>query len=311
MRAGAVVPVGPGSLELGRLDDLVESLRVFVPDLDALVLVDDAPTPRGLERHVDWDDERLDVLRPPTAPRSEHAHDRMAAGTLTFLAWLAAEGRVDYLVKLDTDALVIGDFRPSLEDAIARRPEVGVWGAYRENRLGGERRDFSPFKLPIQLARLPVRPRRSLDGRGRLRAEQALAGPAGRARRFLVDALAAARRHGYDLGEHCLGGSYAVTLAAALRMGERGYLDDPLASYRTRLGEDVVLGILTRACGLELGSLVDPGEAFAVKFRGLLAEPEDLIGAGHAIVHSLKGHPRSDERQLRAAFARARVREEV
>jgi hypothetical protein len=304
MRAGVVIPVGPGELELERLADTVESLRAHVPDLDLLVLVDDGDEPRGLEHGAGWDESRLVALRPPRGVRSSHMHDRMAAGTLTFLSWLATHDRVDYLVKLDTDALLIGDFRPSLEAAIGDRPDVGVWGAYRENVDGGEQRDFSMFALPLRLARLPLRLRRS--GELPLSIEQAVTGPAARSRRFVRAAVAAAERNGYESGEHCLGGSYAVTRAAARRMRERGWLRDAHATHRTHLAEDVVLGLLARASGLELASLVAPGEAFAVKFRGLLAEPDELISRGHAIVHSVKDDGRRSESETRALFRAAR-----
>jgi hypothetical protein len=302
MRAGVAIPVGPSPVELVRLDDLLASLRAHVPDLEVVVLIDDGDEPRDLAGLTGIDRSRLVVLRPPRTPRSPYPHDRMAAGTLTFLSWLATADRVDYLVKLDTDALAIGDFRPSLERAIARRPEVGVWGAHRENTKGGEPRDFS---LPLRMARLPLRVR--TGGGRRIEFEQALTGHAAGVRRFVRSALAAAERNGYETGEHCLGGAYAVTGTAARRMREQGWLRDPLATYRAQLPEDVVVGLLARATGAELGSLVGPGEAFAVKFQGLLAEPDELIARGHAIVHSVKDHEGCHEAELRSHFRRART----
>jgi hypothetical protein len=306
-----VVPIGPGEHELPRVRDLLDSLRAFTPDLDVLVLVDDAPADRRLAEHVDWDPERLVVLRPPQSPRSAHPHDCMTAGTLTFLRWLASERQVDYLVKLDTDALAIGDFRPSIERAMTERPEVGVLGAYRQNEAGGDARDFSMFRWPLRIARLPLRPRFRTGARHGVTLEPAVVGQRGRARRFVSAALASARRNGYELGEHCLGGAYVVTLAAAAQMHELGLLDDPLATYDTRLGEDVVVGLLARAAGFGLASLVGSGEAFAVKFCGLLAPPDALVARGHAIVHSVKDHDGASEDELRAAFASARQREPV
>lgn len=216
------------------------------------------------------------------------------------MRWLA-KAQVDYLVKLDTDALAINDFRPSLERAIRARPEVGVWGAYRENEIGGEARDFGPAARPLLFACLPLRPRR-----GPLRLEQALIGRRAVSRRFLRRALREARRNGYKLGEHCLGGSYAVTHDAAAAMLRRGYLDDALATYGCNVNEDAVVSLLARACGFELGSLVAPGEAFAVKHRGLLAEPEELERRGNAIVHSVKADGPDGERDLRARFSALR-----
>jgi hypothetical protein len=146
-----------------------------------------------------------------------------------------------------------------------------------------------------------------LDGPRRAPAlEQAIAGPAAPGRRYVRSAIASARAHGYETGEHCLGGAYAVTTSAAQRLRAMGWLGDPLATYGTRLPDDVVLGLLARASGLELCSLVGPGEAFAVKFQGLIAEPEELISRGHAIVHSVKDHDGRSEAVLRSRFRQVR-----
>jgi hypothetical protein len=303
VQAAVAVPVGPDARELDRLKDLVDSLRAHVPTLAAIALVDDAPVPRPLEDAVGWRDPELVVLRTPKAAAAVSVNDAHAAGTLTLLRWLAAQDRADYLVKLDTDSLVIADFRPSIERAMRREPHVGVWGAYRENEPGGGRRDFSYWRGPLRKAIAPAR----LRLRGRVPVlEQAVTGRAARSRRFVRSVLRDAGRNGYELGEHCLGAAYAVTAQAARRMSERGYLDDPLSPYRTRLGEDVVVGMLVRACGLRLGSLVARGEAFALRHRGLLAEPDELAARGHAVIHSVKTHPTISEPELRTHFGRRR-----
>lgn len=300
-RAAVGIPVGPAEDEIERVRDLADSLRCHVPGLPTVVLVDDGPADRDLREALDWSGPEIVVLRPPRPPRRAAANDAHVAGTLTTLAWLAGAGRADYLVKLDTDALVIADFRPSIESAIRREPDVGLWGAHRENEIGGGERDFGYWRRPISKAGAPLRVRLA----GRLPAvEQALVGPKGRGRRFVRRLHTDALTGGYETGEHCLGGAYAVTAEAARRMRERGYLDDPLATYGTRLGEDVVLGMLVRACGLRLGSLVAPGEAFALRHRGLLAEPAQLVQRGHAVVHSVKGHR---EAELRGQFRRLRT----
>ena len=41
--------------------------------------------------------------------------------------------------------------------------------------------------------------------------------------------------------------------------------------------------------------------------RGLLADPDELVTRGHAIVHSVKDHGGANERRLRAEFRAARA----
>jgi hypothetical protein len=224
----------------------------------------------------------------------------MTAGSLIALRWLA-ESDVDYIVRLDTDALIIGDYRPSIHSAISGSPEVGVWGAYTRNEVGGDPRDFSHFRRMLWHAALPVRPRRG--GSAGLQLEQALIGQTGRARTFLTGAMRDARRHGYQPGEHCLGGAYAVTRLVARQMRDAHYLDDPLVTTTLRMGEDVMVCLLASATGFKLGSLVAPGEAFAVKHHGLLAAPADLEARGHAVIHSVKDDERHSEAAIRGFFA--------
>jgi len=305
LRAGIVVPVGPGRQELERLSDLLDSVLCCGPGLDALVVIDDGEEPRDLLALVPPGLPEPVVLRPPKPRRPGHVFDAMTAGTLSFAAWLARADAADYLVKLDTDALLIGDFRPSLSGAIARQPDVGVWGAHRFNRPGTAPRDFTVWHRPLRRALAPValQPHRWRRFPG---LHVAVHGRALRTRQFLRAAMSEADRHGYQRGEHCLGGAYAVTATAARAMLARGYLDDPLCTVGSGLGEDVVLGLLARAAGLRLDSLVGPGEAFAVRYRGLLASPEQLVAAGHAIVHSVKDSPYGTEAELRTRFRELR-----
>jgi len=185
-----VIPTGPGDRELERLTDLVESIRAWAPS-ETVVIVDDAPEPRPIRELVP----HAIVLRPPR-PTEGHPHDHMTAGSLIALRWLA-ESDVDYIVRLDTDALIIGDYRPSIHSAISGSPEVGVWGAYTRNEVGGDPRDFSHFRRMLWHAALPVRPRRG--GSAGLQLEQALIGQTGRARTFLTGAMRDARSRSSSL----------------------------------------------------------------------------------------------------------------
>jgi hypothetical protein len=115
-----------------------------------------------------------------------------------------------------------------------------------------------------------------------------------------------AGRHGYRLGEHCLGGAYAVSAPAARALAGAGVLEDPLITVGTELGEDVVLGLLVRAAGFGLTSLVDLGDPFALRHEGLPAPPAQLVAQGYAIVHSVKFADPGHERRVRAEFAALR-----
>lgn len=299
MRFAVAVPVGPHPRELGRLTSLIESVRSNVGDDGHLVLIDDRDLSGDLAGLVDWDPRKLDVLNAPQLGPNARVNDRMTASTLTFLRWLSASD-CHYAVKLDTDALVIGDFRPRLAQ-VFERSLVGVCGACERNRPDGAARDLSLWRRQLLLGCSPVQMR---TGGARPYIKLALSGRAARQRQFLRDAVRRARRHGYRLGEHCLGGAYGISAQLARTLFSEGALRDPTITCGTGLGEDVVLGLITRAAGFELRTLVDPGDPFALRHQGLLDTPEQLVAGGHSIVHSLKCQAPEDEQQLREVFRR-------
>jgi hypothetical protein len=295
------IPVGPDPEDLRRLEAVTESLDANVDSSGGLVLVDDGPAGRDLLAHVAWNPEQTAVLRSPLAGSSALANDRMTASTLVFLSWLSASP-YEYALKLDTDALVIGDFRPGLEAAF-QDPALGLCGACERNVAGGALRDISLWRRQLLLACSPVQVR---TGSAPRRIGLHLSGTRARQRRFLTRAVISARRHGYRLGEHCLGGSYAVSGAAARAIQIAGDLDDPTITQGTGLSEDVILALLLRSAGFRLRSLVACGEPFALQHRGLLASPEELVAADHAVVHSLKTGDPDSERGLVESFVRLR-----
>lgn len=301
MRFAVVVPVGPDPDDPTRLKGLTESLCAHVGSTATLVLIDDSGESRELDRHVTWPDGEVIVIPAPVGVGDRLPNDRMAASTLTYLRWLAGSN-CSYAIKLDTDALVIGDFRPALERAFAD-PELGVCGACERNTADGALRDLTLWRRQLVLACFPVQPRL---GSGRPRLVLAISGRRARQRRFLRRALLCARRHGYRLGEHCLGGAYAVSARAARAATATDALADPCLTAGTGLGEDVILGLLVRAAGFRLCSLVAPGEPFALRHHGLLASPKVLVERGHTVVHSVKSPDPHVERELRETFVKLR-----
>jgi hypothetical protein len=174
---------------------------------------------------------------------------------------------------------------------------VGVLGSF-ERTCTGAPRDWSGWQRPLARVARPVRVL-PLRGRGRLPRLVFKHRPQRAAIRWV---LAAARTHGYVPGAHCLGGAYAV----APDLLHRRELLDWRPWVGTRLGEDVVLGLLCHAAGLRMAGLVDEGDPFALAWRGLPGPPPWLLERRHAIVHSVKDDPDLGEAQLRAWFRRRR-----
>jgi len=73
---------------------------------------------------------------------------------------------------------------------------------------------------------------------------------------------------------------------------------------QTRLGEDVVVGLLASAAGLRMESRTGPAEPFALAWRGLPGPPRELVSRGHSILHSVKRAHESEEQALRDELQR-------
>lgn len=264
-QAAVLLPVGPGPDEVLRAQDTAASVRCYEPGA-ALVVVDDAAEGRP----------ELSALGAVVRTRATHTGDdlygAMSAGTIAALREARA---AEVVVKLDTDALAIAPFVERVRAELG--PAVGVIGRH-DLTPSGEARDVSYWREPIvRSTRRRVRGRRAAFRRAMLRL---------------------AREHGYEWGEHCLGGAYAVAGDLVREWGDRGWLDDELAWRRTNLGEDVVVGLMCRAAGRRMAN----SDVFGTRFVGLPADPETLADSDYAIVHSVKSHPGWEEEDIRALF---------
>jgi hypothetical protein len=278
-----LIPVGPGEAEVDRLQDTVASVRAH-ESRARLVLIDDSPQPRDLDRVVpDADVVRTALWGDGGRP---DAYSAMVAGSVD---GLRAASRLEprFVLKLDTDALVIAPFAEKIAAALDDDPTLGVVGSYDRMCNGGDRgRNFGKYRLPLLRSMLPLQPYLS-DGRPRVAWR--------RDSRRIAALYRRARRSGYVTGAHCLGGSYAVS---GRMLAHDGLLDwRPFAG--TKLSEDVVVGLICHAAGLRMRSLVDAGEPFGLAHVGLPGSPGWLAGRGHSVIHSVKDADGRTEDEIR------------
>jgi hypothetical protein len=282
-----VIPVADKARELDRLGDTLESLQAHTePAMLRVVLIDDSPRPRSLDRY--WPGATIvrTELRETGVPDPRSA---MTAGTIEGLRQAGG----DFALKLDTDALVIAPFADALQSAFAADPSVGLLGAFDLAPDGGLR-DWSIWRRPIWFSRSPIRAtrragRRLPDVDLLSRAEWAKA-------RGVVRAAKA--NPSYSLGAHCLGGAYAVSS----RLFARHDLLDWRPWVLSRLPEDVVMGLLCAAAGMRMLGMTGTNEPFGLSWRGLPADPEQLAERGYSIVHSVQDSDDQAEWDLRAWF---------
>jgi hypothetical protein len=210
------------------------------------------------------------------------------------LRWVQANTDAAFLLKVDTDSLIIKPFRNRLCELFRTSPLLGMVGAYTRTPEDLER-TWEYHGLTI---RRMVRP--GFDWRHPIRslAEWRREPPPD----AVVEPIRAAMRRGYDPGEHCLGGGYAVPRTMLDRMADAGYLADPQAWMDVDMAEDVMVGMFARAVGTELANHVKPGEVFGIRYQGLPAPPAELVERDYAVIHAVKNDPNYDEATIRAFF---------
>lgn len=298
----AILPVGPSSADLERLEDLLESLWTFEPGTPLVVIIDDGGHDRKLDAKFPAPPGcRVVSIFNARGTRGIGETSGLAAGMLLALAWIERNAPVSFIVKLDTDALVIAPFAEKIDRAFSTHPEAGMAGLY-DRFCNGEPRDQTRFSKMLRKLSAPAALWRNPAARGQYLTLH-FGGRAATIRRQIRDAIS----RGYRPAEFILGGAYAISGEAIGRMMQAGYFADPWLWLGTHFSEDIVLSMYVCATGLKLLGLVAEGEPFAVQHYGLPLAPEELLARGYGIVHSLKSDARWSERELREIFRRHRA----
>ena len=292
-----LLAVGPGDVELERLRDLAESIAVYAGDVDRIQIVDDAQRPGRL----------IEAFSPALRGRVRCVANRPVRGAvgwrdgLNVAIWiglreLANAGRWSFVLKLDTDSLLIAPPRaPILQrfNCVDRPSLIGYYQGEQTVKHDGWR-IFEPYIRVMES--LVCEYRDPITGRRRIYWGL---GPRGLRRRRL---LAAARANGYTFSEHCQGGGYALHGCALELLNEKRVFNDCRLWANVAFTEDVALALTVRSAGMALGNADGRGQAFGVRYRGLAASPRELLERGNAVIHSVKSDGANQEGEVRAFF---------
>jgi glycosyltransferase involved in cell wall biosynthesis len=275
-----LIPVGPRCREEFILDTL-DSIAAHCHSGYRLIVLDDSGDGRGARIAADRGHESLATSGHGLAGG---LYRTLSAGFLE-----ALRKPFDVLLRLDTDALVAGEsFAQRAHECFVSHPRVGCLGSHRTAYAGEPR----SFEYPADRIRELLSTRKALRWRRSTR---------------LGALLLCARRHGYTLGEHVMGGIAIYSRAAVLGLARAGLLSD-VRLAATGLEEDHIFGLCLRALGFGLqgfGSAEDD-LPFGVAWCGLPAAPEDLLAAGKELIHSTRFYGDRGEAEIREIFRRAR-----
>jgi hypothetical protein len=278
-----IIPVGTLSSknQPRHIADTIESvIHYTTPDRRIVIVDNSSPLNFGISLQTMYPE--LEVIRPPV-------NYRMYGGLYKSLslALLHVHASYDFelLIKMDTDALLIG---AGLEDAalavLQANSNAGVLGNYFN--------DGVETKWP----------------RDRILAECSSVG-------WLKDRercatlryyLQQARAHGYQPGEHVLGGTAVFSPAFVDRLVQNGLLLREEIK-RSKLQEDHLFGLFCKVTGLDLIRFAIPEHPLAVVWQGLPHSPEELVRLGAKVIHSTRYWEDMNEDEIRAFFKEHRT----
>jgi hypothetical protein len=303
-----IIPVGPSAADLACGAALLWQLLHWEPTLAFCVIAEHSPIPRGLSElaFIPRSCRVVTLTSPTNAPR------RSLGGALTVrvlnaLSWVQTNTNAAFVLKIDTDALVIAPFAEAIQSFLCRTRDAGIVGTLGLS-CNPEIRAIENLALESRLLRahrlLPSMDTGSTDdgssltipGLGTVSATQL------RAFHLVRPHIAAAASHGYTTSEFCQGGAYVITRLMLDRMAEAGYLRDTEAWQHLPFSEDRVTAMYAKAVGLTIADHSKPGQPFGVNWMGLAYPPTVLAAHKYSFIHSVKNDYRFSEPMIRHYF---------
>jgi hypothetical protein len=300
---GVAICVGPGDLERSRFEDFADSLFHYEPGVARLAVVDDSLDSRQLLSRLKLPAQcKATVISNPRKGRGSGWGAGLTAAILSALRWLHDNGPLSFVLKADTDTLIVAPFASKIHTEFLARPSVGMMGSCR--KWPDRPRDFfserSIAPAMEKLLRQVTIWRRTYDKWPRL--QLGCFGKYGRIRAILRQALL----NGYILGENCLGGGYAISGATLAEMSEAGLLDEPMLWINTPCSEDVVISLYVKRVCKDFADFNGIGEPFGVSVKASPFSPEEVIKRGYSIVHSVCSCNGCKESEVRSFFSSLR-----
>jgi hypothetical protein len=300
----AFILLGPTIEDQNRILDFLESLCTYEPMVSEIVIADD--TADGFRLRSDFHLPvgcRLSVLKNPVSRRN---YNSLCVNTLMGMHYCFEAGPIDFVVKFDTDALVIAPFSAKISKMLNSNPDAGIVGLLADscNRAHAHYRAHADLRDILELTGNAVM-KLGGDVEGlqnwlklwpRARSGSTVVG----LKRF-VERFSPLRQAGFS-GEHCNGGAYVVSNELLIRMNTLGAFEDYNLWTAFPFSEDRMMGLYRALSGLRVLDYSGRDEPFGTRASGLAFSPQELLDFGHSIIHSVKNDEHWSEADIRAFF---------
>ncbi|MFV1998509.1 MAG: hypothetical protein ACC641_10925 [Acidiferrobacterales bacterium] len=296
--------VGPAPEEIGRLSDLFEAIAAHEPnnirECDLYLANDGNSDLQQLGIEVGAF-RSVNIFNNPGYGISPYVWDRQTNGTFEALRRISkAESSEPYrfLLKLDTDALVIAPFYERITAFFNAYPRAGSIGTHLHFPSGELRPgNFTMMKrIPQCMMANPVP---ELVANANNKSYQRRVNDTLPDRRSVISS---AQKNGFFASQHVQGGGYALSQSLLQKLRQRNWPSCIDMFNGTGLGEDIATAILTKAAGFELMDCNHPGELFGVWFQELRLTLQDIVERNYAVIHSIKTFDTQSEDNIRRFF---------
>ncbi|MGF1495848.1 MAG: hypothetical protein ACFB8W_03345 [Elainellaceae cyanobacterium] len=294
-----LIHVGPSQSHLADAIEALDSLFHYEAGIKGVIAINDATDPQrlqGLEQR--YSGKLTSVPCPWHSQWSDGIWGRSCSRNLLGLRRAYEQYRpFSFLLKLDTDALVIAPFSANITRFFRQHPEVGLAGTYRLTPQGEVRQAPKWSNLITAYAN-------RIRFRDLKKNHLSLLYFLTHRREFrrMSTVIQTAIANGYVPSEHCQGGSYAVAYPVIEQLYQQGELNHPEQWLYVNMGEDLLLAIYARYLGYQLADFNRAGEPFGVDYHGLPFTPTELVTRGYAIIHSTNTDPTLSQAEISAFF---------
>ncbi len=277
-----IIPVGP-TTNIDFLLDTIESVKYYCGKSQKIILTNDSRKEINLDQKLN-----LDVVNMPSPMGKQSGlYFSLCSGIKHAIE------KYDFkvLLRMDDDALVTGK-EPEIEamEYFNNYPKVGILGSYKMD-WQNTKRSFLPPRKQIQIELNPLWRIYNFFRK--------------RKTNSIEPAVTLAVKHGYELGEHILGGVYFMSRALIDKLNAAGQM--PSQHFvGSKLEEDHIFGILTYSVNMRLGDFVTANYPMCLKWKGMPTSPQNVLKLGKKVVHSTRYYLDLPEKEVRAIFKKSR-----
>jgi len=274
--------------DIAELYDTIDSIQYHTREPHAVICLNDCKEQNNSEQIKKFNSENIINFVPNYGSHwPRNTYGALFCKKYQGIEYALKKYEFDFLICMDTDALVTSS---ALIESInshfeTSNPQIGLLGSFK---IRSDNKKRTRWQWALYILYLVY-----------------LKGHISRKSLIWKEWLPKARKNGYKLGEHMLGGAFVFTRKCINRIVELYPYELILKEnfYRITIGDDVLFSLITFAGGYQVGDFGRPGDPLAIAQNYLPISKEEIIKQNKALIHSLKkGMDGESEEELRNFF---------